>query len=82
MSGQKKKSKALPNELLQSNRQYLYNNKYSEQKYMQKEDICPMTTRSYWKQAQGEIPDDKTLSLSTRDVIKTRMADDLILYCQ
>ena len=29
-----------------------------------------MNGRTYWKQAQGEIPDGKTSSLSTRDVIK------------
>ena len=29
-----------------------------------------MNARSYWKQAQGEIHDDKTSYLSTRDIIK------------
>ena len=39
-----------------------------------------MNARSYWKQAQGDIPEDKTSSLSTRDVIKDKMTDDFILF--
>ena len=30
-----------------------------------------MTAGSHWKQAMSEIPDDKSSSLSIRDVIKT-----------
>ena len=49
---------------------------------MQKQDLSLMNARSYWKQAQGEIPDDKASSLSARDVIKHSNCDDLILCCQ
>ena len=41
-----------------------------------------MNARSYWKQDQSEIPEDKTPSLSTRDATKHSMSDDLILYCK
>ena len=41
-----------------------------------------MNARSNCKQAQGEIHDDKTSSLSTPDVIKHSMPNDLILCCQ
>ena len=49
---------------------------------MQNENTSLMNGRSYWKKSQGEIPDDKTSSLSTRDVTKHRVFDDLILCCQ
>ena len=36
---------------------------------MLKEDTCTslMKARKYWKQASGEIPDEKTSCLSTRE---------------
>ena len=63
-------------------REYVNYNKYIEQKYMHKKDTYLMNARSYCKQAHGEIPDDKTSSISTREVIKQSMSDDLILCCQ
>ena len=48
---------------------------------MQK-DRSLMNAHIYWKQAQGEIHDNKTSSLSTGDVIKHSISDDLILFCQ
>ena len=39
-----------------------------------------MNAHSYWKQTQGEIPDDKTSSLQIWDVIKQSMSDYLILF--
>ena len=43
---------------------------------MQKEYASIMIARSYLKQAQREIPDDKTSHISTRDVIEHSMYDD------
>ena len=45
---------------------------------MQIEDTSRIKANSYWKQAQGEIPDEKTSSLSTRDVNKHSLSHDLI----
>ena len=37
---------------------------------MQKGDTSLMNALNYWQEAHGETPDDKTSSLSTRDVFK------------
>ena len=49
---------------------------------MQKEHTSLMKAPNYRKKAQGEIPDDKTSSLSTRDVTKHSMSAALILCRQ
>ena len=50
---------------------YLNYNKYTLPKYMQKDDTSWNNVHGDWKQAQGEIPDDKSsiTSLPTRLVI-------------
>ena len=41
-----------------------------------------MNARSYGKQAQGEILNDKTTSHTTGDVIKHNMCEEKIICCQ
>ena len=41
-----------------------------------------MNARSYWKQAQAEIPDDEPSSLSTRDVLKHSTSNDLMIVLE
>ena len=48
---------------------------------MQKEDTFLMNAHSYWQQAQGEIPDERTSNLLKFDV-KNSTSDDLILCGQ
>ena len=85
MSGQK--TKAVTDELLKSNRNLHipireYLNIYTMQKYMLTEDTSLLNASSHWKQAHGFVLEEKTLNLSTRDVVEHRVSDDLILCRQ
>ena len=37
-----------------------------------------MNASTYWKKAQDEIPNERTSSIKTQDIIKHSLSDDLI----